>query len=555
MAREHKRRDRGVTHRPNARERLESAMRTARRWLGLVRPVPEKLWSADARSYLRRPGCPVCHAILEWFPRHLFWFFEEQYHHPSTVSDMQDSLGFCRTHARKFLEISPPYRIGYLHLLMFQGTLGRLRRVQRSARAALRAREIRGGPRVEVKIPTEGLDRRDACLICRQEWETVRLTSHLLIYALRDPEILADIESFGKFCTPHFRWAAEVSPGHLLRLLIPIQAKGLLGVDRAHALLPHEPSSGVEAAQPLRSTCAALAKAVGADVNDQRHRAQAGIPPALQPGQPPSDPVPSPDRMRALLAEPRCPICTLTQEALTLYLAWYKAGLAQWLASSHRRGEGFGRLCRDHTWSLARDAEPALLLDLGLAFVEDDRASLEQAEAILTAPHPLPPWRAGVRIGRWPRETRAWVGKMYRREERRLAGAKWVICETPECPACAHARTMTRRSLALLFAVLQDAEARSRYRGAWGLCMQHFSDGLSLPMAPEILEAVVDVQIARLATLEWELEEYFRKASWDVRYEPKGPEQTAWARAIERFSGTGLRAPTVPGRQCGSPPR
>jgi hypothetical protein len=75
--------------------------------------------------------------------------------------------------------------------------------------------------------------------------------------------------------------------------------------------------------------------------------------------------------------------------------------------------------------------------------------------------------------------------------------------------------------------------------------MQHFSDGLSLPVDPEVLETLAGVQLARLATLQWELEEYYRKASWHVRFEPKGPEQTAWARTIQRFSGTDLR-PTPP---------
>ena len=528
-------------------ERIGGVMYAARRRLGLVRPVPDKLWSADARSYLRQAGCPVCHAILEWLPRNLFWFFEEQYHHPSTIAEMEDSLGLCRIHAAEFLEIAPPYRIGYTHLLMLYGTLRRLRRLQRAAQGARRARELRGGPRVERPIPTEGLDRRGLCLICRQERDTARSTSHILIYALRDAEILAEIESFGKFCAPHFRLAAEVAPGELLRLLVPVEVKGLLAaMAQAHALPSGGPLSGGEAAEPLGTACRIVARGVGADVNEQRRKAPTGTRPALEPGEPQWDPVPSPKRMLALLGEAKCPICTLTQEALASYLAWYKAGVAQWMGGPRRSGDGFGRLCREHTWMVARDLDSAVLLDVGRFMAEEDRAHLERVEAFLTEPAPPPPWRTKVPLRRLLRETRVWIGKMHRREERRLDHARWSIRESRECSACVHARRITDRSLALLFAVLQDAAARGRYRGAWGLCVQHFSHGLSLAMEPEVLETLLDVQIARLVTLDWELQEYYRKASWEIRFEPKGPEQTAWGRAIERFSGTDLRPAREP---------
>ncbi len=78
--------------------------------------------------------------------------------------------------------------------------------------------------------------------------------------------------------------------------------------------------------------------------------------------------------------------------------------------------------------------------------------------------------------------------------------------------------------------------------------MQHFADGIALPFEPAVLETLVGVQIARLAALEWELEEFYRKSGWEVRYEPKGPERTAWARAIERFSGTDPRSAAPPQR-------
>ena len=45
-------------------------------------------------------------------------------------------------------------------------------------------------------------------------------------------------------------------------------------------------------------------------------------------------------------------------------------------------------------------------------------------------------------------------------------------------------------------------------------------------------------QSAKLACLEWEVEEARRKAAWFGRPETLGAERTAWLRALYRFSGS-----------------
>lgn len=477
--------------------------------------------------------------------RQLFWFLEEQYYHPSTVAEMEDSLGFCRIHAADYLDTGAGYRLGYLHLLMVQDVLPRLRRL-RTAIAA--GKEDPGGAGAEVMAAIRALQRRGLCVVCDDMVETERRTAHLLVQALRDPDIMGEIESYGKLCSTHFPMAAEVAPPQVLSLLIQVQAKGLMAAEGNPNGPPAEPPSVVEEplVRPL-ATFRALAKAVGTDVKNNLRRS-GSLGGSHRPPDGTDHLVPSLDSMIQLLEEARCPVCTLAQEALATYLAWYRAGIGDWTAHSPRRGDGFGRLCRDHLWEMARDADAGLLHSLGRFMLEEDRARVERSEAILNASDPPPPWRAGVHMRYWPRATTSWLKQMYRREARREAYAKWTLFPAPECPACQHVATITRQSLKLLDVMLQDGVVRGRYRGAWGLCMQHFADGIARPVEPAALETLVDVQIARLAALEWELEEFYRKSGWEVRYEPKGPERTAWARAIERFSGTDPRSAAPPQR-------
>jgi hypothetical protein len=54
----------------------------------------------------------------------------------------------------------------------------------------------------------------------------------------------------------------------------------------------------------------------------------------------------------------------------------------------------------------------------------------------------------------------------------------------------------------------------------------------------KIRSLLVEVEDARLASLGWELREATRKAAWQFRPEEKGTEQTAWRRALLRFSGS-----------------
>jgi len=105
------------------------------------------------------------------------------------------------------------------------------------------------------------------------------------------------------------------------------------------------------------------------------------------------------------------------------------------------------------------------------------------------------------------------------------------------CQACWHVQETTRRTIDLILRVMEDPAGRQAYHQAWGLCLRHCIAAASIAENPDALSELLAAQITRLRLLEWELQESGRKLNWSVRYEPKGPEESAWRRAAYQFCG------------------
>lgn len=71
----------------------------------------------------------------------------------------------------------------------------------------------------------------------------------------------------------------------------------------------------------------------------------------------------------------------------------------------------------------------------------------------------------------------------------------------------------------------------------YGLCLKHLAHALTLDVTPPVRGRLVEIEAAKLACLEWELEEALRKSGWEYRPEAPGAEATAWRRALLKFSG------------------
>jgi hypothetical protein len=102
------------------------------------------------------------------------------------------------------------------------------------------------------------------------------------------------------------------------------------------------------------------------------------------------------------------------------------------------------------------------------------------------------------------------------------------------------ARDQRDRTLELLFALIEDRPHRDLIRRSYGLCLRNLCRALALAPPAPIWSTLCEIQQARLARLQWELEEASRKSAWQYRTEAPGIEITAWRRALLRFSGSFL---------------
>lgn len=127
--------------------------------------------------------------------------------------------------------------------------------------------------------------------------------------------------------------------------------------------------------------------------------------------------------------------------------------------------------------------------------------------------------------------------RVLRSPERQLADILPGFLRETECPVCFHFSTVRNRLADLLARALEDRDIRRQYCRSSGVCLQDLPLLISACRTDRQREVVTEVALVRLEVLQWELQEAMRKLNWTVRYEPKGPEQLAWRRAIEQVTG------------------
>jgi hypothetical protein len=116
------------------------------------------------------------------------------------------------------------------------------------------------------------------------------------------------------------------------------------------------------------------------------------------------------------------------------------------------------------------------------------------------------------------------------------------------CPFCTLEQQVTRREANRLLSHLALGDKRTAYAAGPGLCVRHFVPAVS-EAPPDLQRFLVDQLQQQLVTLLAELSEFFRKADYRYRLEPRGAEQTAWRRAIVKLVG----APELALPGCGIP--
>jgi hypothetical protein len=138
-----------------------------------------------------------------------------------------------------------------------------------------------------------------------------------------------------------------------------------------------------------------------------------------------------------------------------------------------------------------------------------------------------------------------WVDGELERLGAQLAGAGRIrrsvmasFATEPRCFVCTALAVAERREQGLLAAALQDRPTAARYDASHGACVHH-----AIGMRDHRVDHVI---AARLAVLQWELEEARRLGAWPARFDVPRGQRRSWERAAGQLDGrTYLGGPPI----------
>ena len=215
-------------------------------------------------------------------------------------------------------------------------------------------------------------------------------------------------------------------------------------------------------------------------------------------------------KLREELRVDACPVCLAGGVGERRYLEWHQQ-------ASYTRDTSVrlspGEMCSAHLHDLA-------LCDDGAArnAIDRKRVATMRALELLLAEMPATPQATKRRHG---------TDRAMSRQ------VQHILSPLHQCPACRARSTAELRQAELLDAAIALPEIRTAYESSHGLCVRH-ATRLSAGATAHIAHGVVD---ARLAVLQWELDEIRRKYAWECRHEPAGAEQDAWLRGLAQIDG------------------
>ncbi len=448
---------------------------------------------------LGQEGCPICHQVANSDDHYFFWFFNESCYEPHTLDALSRSLGFCLAHGGR---LAGAYAGSYQLAAVHEVLVGRVRR-RLSDRADEAARDA--------------LMSYNRCPPCQDRAAQVERNAFWLAGILEDPSAADRYANPGALCFPHLRVVLpRVSKTILERLLAvhePAAAAALESLTELRAELGRSTFDGHQ--DLIKTLLPFLHLAVGHEPGNNPYPF-----PDKERGEPRRDPVG--DFLARLGRAEACPVCLEVRGA---WLEW-----TRWLDdAAHRDGDVDDLLptCPEHAWPAVRQSGAFLAMATAQKAL---RAVLGQLRVGTQSLNP-PPGPGHPRLVRRLRQA-------VRGPRFRLRMAREALTRPLRCPVCDQLVLAGDRALALLFALVEDRQHRAAFEGSYGLCLRHFSRALALEPPPQVRAVVAQVEAAKLARLGWELEESLRKVGWNFRPESKGTEQTAWRRAVVRFSGS-----------------
>ena len=108
---------------------------------------------------------------------------------------------------------------------------------------------------------------------------------------------------------------------------------------------------------------------------------------------------------------------------------------------------------------------------------------------------------------------------------------------TTECIICDTARFNERIFVGELLRWFNDPELRPKYQSSFGLCLPHLQRAREEFPNHSQWPALLAAEREKLVAMQAELQEFTRKLDYRFAGEPKGREQAAWRRVIEKFVG------------------
>jgi hypothetical protein len=339
-----------------------------------------------------------------------------------------------------------------------------------------------------------------------------------LIRLLQDPVKADRYGHPGILCFPHFQLVVQGVSARALDRLLAIHEEAMAShvesLDELHADLDRKPSE--ERQDLLKALLPSLRLVVGHDAGN-------GVYPAPDtPGSFPRGRDPVRDFLEGLRRPDACAVCLEVRRAWIEWVGWLDRAATEGLPI-----DDLLPACPEHVWPVVHLAGPSLALATADRALGAALGLVRSTIKILHPPPPQEPVRASARV------KDSLVGP-----RRRFRVALSVLARPVGCAVCRRLAVARDRAIELLFALLEDRQHVTALQSGYGLCLKHFSRALALDPSPPIQAILTEVEAARLARLCWELDESLRKLAWNWRPEAKGGEQTAWSRAVLRFSGS-----------------